>query len=80
MIIHKKDGRWQSQLFKRLKWELHYPFTSRHVFNNGRPCPMWFVPLDGWITDPNEIIEAIANDPDLSIRYSKSVPKRESRQ
>ena len=29
------------------------------------------VPLDGWITDPHEIIEAIANDPDMSISYSK---------
>lgn len=25
--------------------------------------------LDGWTFDPHEIIEAIANDPDMSIKY-----------
>lgn len=29
------------------------------------------IPLNGWTFDPHEIIEAIANDPDMSISYSK---------
>lgn len=26
-------------------------------------------PLDGWIFDPQQIVEAFANDPDFSISY-----------
>ena len=29
------------------------------------------IPLDGWTSDPHEIIEAIANDPDMSIKYKE---------
>jgi len=34
------------------------------------------VPLDGWITDPNEIIEAMANDPAFSISYNEPKEKK----
>lgn len=33
------------------------------------------VPLDDWIANPHEIIEAIANDPAFSISYTKPKEK-----
>ena len=41
---------------------------------NGRydyPIPLLHIPLDGWTTDPNKIIEALANDPAFSIKYGE---------
>jgi len=34
-----------------------------------------FVALDGWIFDPHEIIESIANDPAFSISYKEPSTK-----
>lgn len=49
-------------------WKWGVQFLPRDPW--GHIYRLFYVfPLDGWITDPHEIIEAIANDPDFSISY-----------
>jgi hypothetical protein len=37
----------------------------------GKWRPIWIEPLDGWIFDPHEIVQALADDPAFSISYDK---------
>lgn len=49
-----------------------YGFQWKPTDPSGKVYKLFdIVRLDGWIFDPHEIVEAIANDPDLSISYQK---------